>query len=93
MAEGIAGRPVERTYSDEARTGDHVWWISDVRKFQAMYPEWQFRYGIREIMEDIHAGLTERLHTPPSLAWAAVPVRPRGGDLSSASGALAAGTP
>jgi CDP-paratose 2-epimerase len=61
MAEDIAGRPMNYTYSDEARTGDHIWWISDVRKFQSMYPEWNYRFGIREVMEDIHAGLTERL--------------------------------
>lgn len=61
IAEDITGRPMRHSYSDDARIGDHIWWISDVRKFRAMYPEWSYRYGIREIMEDIHAGLTARL--------------------------------
>ena len=61
MAEEIAGRPMTYSYSTEARTGDHIWWISDVRKFRNMYPEWNYRYGIREVMEDIHAGLVQRL--------------------------------
>lgn len=61
MAEEIAGRPMRYTYSDDSRIGDHIWWISDVRKFRAMYPEWDYRYDMRELMEDIHAGLRDRL--------------------------------
>ena len=26
----------------------------DVRKFQEHYPEWKFRYGLREILEEIY---------------------------------------
>lgn len=61
MAEELTGRPMQHGYKDENRVGDHIWWISDVRKFQRMYPEWQQRYSIRGIMADIHTGLTERL--------------------------------
>jgi len=25
-----------------------------VRKFQAHYPDWKFRYGIHEILKEIH---------------------------------------
>jgi hypothetical protein len=25
-----------------------------VRKFQQHYPQWKFRYGMREILEEIH---------------------------------------
>jgi hypothetical protein len=35
-------------------------WISDVRKFQSLYPEWSYKYDIRGIIEDIHAGLEQR---------------------------------
>ncbi|WP_431266738.1 NAD-dependent epimerase/dehydratase family protein [Dankookia sp. P2] len=61
MAEELAGRKMRLTYSDEARIGDHIWWISDVRKFRAMYPEWDYQYDIRELMQDIHLGLSERM--------------------------------
>ena len=27
------------TYSDQARSGDHMWWISDTRRFQADYQD------------------------------------------------------
>jgi CDP-paratose 2-epimerase len=61
MAEELTGRPFQRSYDDAPRRGDHIWWVSDVRKFQQMYPEWSYRYDIQAIMSDIYAGLTERL--------------------------------
>jgi CDP-paratose 2-epimerase len=63
MVEELTGHPLRQSYSDENRAGDHIWWISDVRKFQRLYPDWSYRYGLRDILTDIHAGLTERLQT------------------------------
>jgi CDP-paratose 2-epimerase len=54
MCEEISGQKLEWTYLEDNRIGDHIWWISDVRKFQSHYPEWKFRYGIRDILEEIH---------------------------------------
>ncbi len=53
--EQISGKELKWTYVADNRIGDHIWWISDVRKFQSHYPEWKFRYGLREILEEIHA--------------------------------------
>jgi CDP-paratose 2-epimerase len=61
MAEELTGQPLRHSYNHAPRLGDHIWWISDGRKFEQMYPEWSYRYDIRAIMSDIHAGLTERL--------------------------------
>jgi CDP-paratose 2-epimerase len=60
MAEELTGRPMRHTYTEESRVGDHIWWISDTRKFRRMYPEWRQHYDIKQIMSDIHDGLTER---------------------------------
>ncbi len=54
MCEEISGRRLTWNYVEDNRIGDHIWWISDVRKFQAHYPKWKFRYGLREILEEIH---------------------------------------
>jgi CDP-paratose 2-epimerase len=54
LCEEISGRRLTWKYEEANRIGDHIWWISDVRKFQGHYPEWKFRYGLREIMEEIH---------------------------------------
>ncbi len=51
--ERLTGRPMNRSYSEQNRTGDHIWWISDVRRFQADYPEWCYRYDIEAILGEI----------------------------------------
>jgi len=54
LCQEISGRRLTWTYEEDNRIGDHIWWISDVRKFQEHYPGWKFRYGLREILEEIH---------------------------------------
>ena len=54
LCEEISGRRLTWTYEENNRVGDHIWWISDVRRFQEHYPTWKFRYGLREILEEIH---------------------------------------
>ncbi len=61
IAEQLTGRPMNTTYQEDNRVGDHIWWVSDVRRFQSLYPEWRYRYDIRAIIEDILAGQTARL--------------------------------
>ena len=54
LCEEISGRTLTWSYEENNRIGDHIWWISDVRRFQQHYPNWKFRYGLREILEEIH---------------------------------------
>lgn len=51
--EGLTGREMNWSYEETHRIGDHIWWIGDVRKFQGHYPNWRYRYSIREILEEI----------------------------------------
>jgi CDP-paratose 2-epimerase len=53
LCEEISGRKLSWDYVGDNRIGDHIWWISDVGKFRAHYPAWDFRYGLREILEEI----------------------------------------
>src|SRR5438270_279563 len=53
LCEEISGRKLSWHYEETNRIGDHIWWISDVRKFQSHYPQWKFRFGLREILEQI----------------------------------------
>src|ERR687890_628835 len=62
MAEELCGRELNYTLSDEARSGDHIWWISDVRRFRQDYPGWEYAYDMRKIMEEIVAATQERSH-------------------------------
>ena len=60
LCEEIAGNKLKYSYSERNREGDHIWWISDVRKFMSHYPEWGFTYNIQDIMEEIFMGLVRR---------------------------------
>ena len=62
VAEELCGRELNYTLSDEARSGDHIWWISDVRRFRADYPGWEYAYDMRRIMEEIVEATKERAH-------------------------------
>ncbi|HEY5885464.1 MAG TPA: NAD-dependent epimerase/dehydratase family protein, partial [Pyrinomonadaceae bacterium] len=60
FAEELCGRKLNYKLSDEARSGDHIWWISDVRRFQNDYPEWQYRYDLMAIIKEIVDATAER---------------------------------
>jgi CDP-paratose 2-epimerase len=59
--EELTGKRLNYTLSEEARSGDHIWWISDVRKFRSHYPAWEYKYDQRRIIEEIVAATEERL--------------------------------
>lgn len=61
IAERLTNRPMTYSFKEDNRIGDHIWWVSDVRKFRSRYPEWHFQYDIAAIMADIHDGITQRL--------------------------------
>jgi nucleoside-diphosphate-sugar epimerase len=54
LCQEIVGAELHWTLSDQARTGDHKWWISDLSSFQADYPDWQLTYGVEEMLHEIH---------------------------------------
>jgi CDP-paratose 2-epimerase len=60
MIEDISGRTLTYTLTDENRAGDHIWWISDVRKFRKHYPAWDYKYSIRDILTEIIHATAER---------------------------------
>src|SRR5213079_3396915 len=44
----IAGKELDYELSDQARMGDHRWWISDLSEFQRDYPGYELTYGIED---------------------------------------------
>ena len=57
LCEQISGRTLDWSYVEDNRIGDHIWWISDVAKFQSHYPAWSYRYDLPGILEEIHAAV------------------------------------
>jgi CDP-paratose 2-epimerase len=64
LCEEIAGRRLDWTLSDEARIGDHRWWVSDLAPFQADYPDFKITFGIEDVLRDIHAFNVEQWTAP-----------------------------
>jgi CDP-paratose 2-epimerase len=62
LCEEVAGRSLDWTPADEARMGDHRWWISDLTEFQRDYPDWQPRYDLAATLREIHDHNVERWH-------------------------------
>lgn len=56
LFEQVTGKMINWSYKDEPRIGDHIWWISDVSKFQKDYPDWRYTYDIRDIISEIAEG-------------------------------------
>ena len=54
LCQEISGKKLSWTYVEDNRIGDHIWWISDVRKFQGHYPQWKYRYDLKGILKEIH---------------------------------------
>jgi len=59
--EDLAGLSLKYTTVDEARSGDHIWWISDVRKFKQDYPGWNYKYDLKRIISEIVEAAKERV--------------------------------
>jgi len=56
----LSKRSMRWSYEDKPRLGDHIWWISDVRRFQSHYPTWRPTKDIAAMLAEIHAGWVER---------------------------------
>ena len=54
MCEEITGKKLRYSYKEDNRVGDHIWYVSDVSKFQAHYPEWRLTKDIRAILTEIY---------------------------------------
>ena len=51
--EQLLGKKMEWSYRDQARTGDHICYISDLRKFRSHYPDWRLTLSLDQILERI----------------------------------------
>ena len=54
LCEELTGRSMNWSHVETNRIGDHIWWISDTRRFQSHYPEWKITYDIRTTLAEIH---------------------------------------
>lgn len=55
LVERAAATKVTWTYSPEHRRGDHIWYVSDIRKFTQDYPKWSVTRSLDDIVGDLIA--------------------------------------
>lgn len=53
ITEQLSGCQLQWSVSPDARVGDHIWYISDTRKFQNQYPNWHYTYDLERIILEI----------------------------------------
>lgn len=51
--EGLTGKKVQWEYRDEARKGDHICYISDLRKLRSHFQGWRVSLDLKSILEEI----------------------------------------
>ncbi|MBT7915277.1 NAD-dependent epimerase/dehydratase family protein [Candidatus Bathyarchaeota archaeon] len=59
LIEEISGKRLQYTLSDEARKGDHIWYISDMTKFRSHYPDWEPQFDLRDMISEMVAAHRE----------------------------------
>ena len=60
MVEQVSGRKFNYTYQEGNRSGDHIWYVSDLRRFQQHYPEWKLQYDCPRIIQEIYQNNVDR---------------------------------
>ena len=60
LCEELADKTLHYDYAETNRSGDHIWYISDVRKFQSHYPQWHYQYDLRAILQDMYLAQASR---------------------------------
>jgi CDP-paratose 2-epimerase len=60
MIEELGGGRLLTEYVDQNRRGDHICYISDLRKLQAHYPGWSVEVSLPEILSEIIAAWDAR---------------------------------
>jgi len=61
IIESILNKKVVWDYDENHRSGDHIWWISNVNKFKSHYPQWKYTINLPTMIEEIGAEIDTRL--------------------------------
>jgi len=58
--EVISGKKANIEYIDKPRSGDHIWYISDLSKFKSHFPKWDIQRDIDQTLEEMVRSMNER---------------------------------
>jgi CDP-paratose 2-epimerase len=54
--EALIGKPLSVEYVEQNRVGDHICYISDLRRIHVDYPEWRQEYTLERTFEELSRG-------------------------------------
>ena len=57
--EALTGEKINYTYTDKARAGDHICYISDLSKLKGHYPNWKISHSLDRILEKMVRALRQ----------------------------------
>ncbi|MFT4556403.1 MAG: CDP-paratose 2-epimerase, partial [Planctomycetaceae bacterium] len=66
LIEELTDRKMNVSYTDQNRIGDHIWYVSDTRKFQSHYPDWYYGHSLRSTVQEIIESHSQRGQTSAS---------------------------
>lgn len=61
ICEEITGNKMNYSYANDNRSGDHIWYISDLSKFKAHYPDWNWKYDLKETLTQMYDNISKRV--------------------------------
>ena len=53
LIEKITGTKIKRRIIKQNRIGDHIWYISSMKKFKKKYPKWKQKYSTYKIIKEL----------------------------------------
>ncbi len=53
LVEKLANINIKKKFYTKPRVGDHIWYISDTSKFKKHFPNWEQKYNITKIIEEL----------------------------------------
>jgi CDP-paratose 2-epimerase len=61
--EGLIGEKIQTKYTDGNRKGDHICYITDLKKFRSHYPHWKISVPLEQILKVLVEGWQSRQST------------------------------
>ena len=61
LCESHIGKKMDLVYTDNNRISDHIWYISDTRKFQSHELVWKKTHDLSDIVDEILESLWARV--------------------------------
>lgn len=60
LCEEVSGKKLNYEYVEQNRSGDHIWYISGLGKFESHYPNWRQQYSLKDTIVQIYENNVEK---------------------------------